>query len=703
MTTTPPVELTVHQRRTVERFAAFLDGPAPVFILRGSAGTGKTTLIRSFIGLLTERNRRYAALAPTGRAARILKSKTRCEAGTIHGSIYAMGSLEVFEQAQSANDPGLRMHFPLRQDDPGDIVFMVDEASMVGDSESKEDLLRYGSGRLLADLIQYLRMGRVGRDDKRGAKLVFVGDPAQLPPIIEKLSPALSADYLTRTFDLECVQDELTEVMRQASGSAILKRATKLRDSISRGEFNTLDLAAEGDEITAVSIPDAIAKVVEAERTKSRIVLITHTNAQALDLNRAVRGQLWGAEDAPLTVRDLLLVNKNSPSTGLLNGDLVKVVSVVGLPEIRLVGIRGEPEPVRLAFQEVVVAYRDADGQVVRVAARILNNLLDSRERDLTPVQQRALLVNFRQGHPHLKPASAEFRMELHRCPYFNALQVKYGYALTCHKAQGGEWDTAIVNFSDSRGKDNEEYFRWAYTAITRAKSSLLTIDAPSFDATSAIRWGAETPASSPAPPGAANPQDLIDATLPTDPDWTKYAFRRDLLPLFAYHLALREAWARASIEIERLDHLQWRERYLLSRDGKHAAVEYLYKGTYTASTTSAAPGPPADPQLLDDALAAMTAALKSSAKGSSPPTDPFLMQFQKKVEASLIGSSIRLINVESMPYRLRMEFSENSRHCKIDFVYNGKKRWTGADEVGGAGSSQGLIERLRAALGSGV
>jgi ATP-dependent exoDNAse (exonuclease V) alpha subunit len=192
-----------------------------VFLLCGSAGTGKTTLVSTLVGKLMAKKRSFALLAPTGRAARILGNRAGQLASTIHAAIYSLEDVEVFELAESRNDPGMRVYFRLKTDDPGETLFIVDEASMVADVETEQDLLRFGSGRLLKDLIAFTRIARPGRTGS-GAKLMFVGDPAQLPPVGQTLSPALSRDYLQKMFGLMCVGFELTEVIRQKAGSAIL-------------------------------------------------------------------------------------------------------------------------------------------------------------------------------------------------------------------------------------------------------------------------------------------------------------------------------------------------------------------------------------------------------------------------------------------------------------------------------------------------
>ncbi|MBP6645101.1 MAG: AAA family ATPase [Burkholderiaceae bacterium] len=684
--------LTDHQSLAVGKIRKFLAGSDPCFILKGSAGTGKTTLIGQLIRELDTAQQPYALLAPTGRAARILGAKTRAEASTIHKVIYHLTDIDVFEGAASANDPGLRMTFPLKKSDPKNTLFIVDESSMVGDKESHGDLLQFGSGRLLADLIEYARLARPGRAEDALAKILFVGDPAQLSPVGETLSPALSTTYLRQTFGLECDECEITEVMRQQAGSGILDRATAVRNAIGAKAFNKLDLSANGDDIQAATVVEAITLVEQAIKAKSSSVLITHSNAQALDLNRAVRGRLWGKENQELQTGDVLLVNKNSVKTGLYNGDLVKTMSVAASPERKSVRIRGVEAPVDLVFWGVSVAYRNMDGQVIRVDCKILENLLDSPERDLPPLVQRALLVDFRLRNPGLKPKTTEFKLAIQQDEYFNALQVKYGYALTCHKAQGGEWETAAVNFGDGRGQRNEEFFRWTYTAVTRAKKNLVTINAPNFNEISDLIWG-NTATS--APPNAPNLEPVTN-----DPDWNRLSFNRGQEKLFTCHLGLREAWEGAGIVVDELEHMNYRERYFLSREGNPAVVEYQYNGKGKVTTFSTVPGNVANPVVLADALRVMGDVLLQSTVTTTELTDPFLIAFRDRVRSVLDGSGICLLSATPMQYRLRILFAVDGHHRSIDFHYDSTQKLTLVEEVGGTGSSGGLLERLHQLLG---
>lgn len=686
------IELNKEQLEALTAIQVFLhDDALDAFILRGGAGTGKTTLIAKLVEALAGMNLSCKLLAPTGRAARIVGNKVRAlvgetgyESKTIHAAIYSLKQVEVNEEAESANDPGLRMIFPLRADEPDVSLFVVDESSMVGDKEAKGDLVRFGSGRLLMDLVTFSRARRPGRGSDRLAKLLFVGDAVQLPPVGETVSPALSEQYLKDEFGLRVAAFELRTVMRQAQGSAILVRATELRNAVTAGSYNEFSLQPDQQDIQQADTTGVLELILHGIKSKESTVAVVHSNAAALDYNRSIRQQRWG--DAKLAVQtgDTLLVNKNAPGIGLSNGDLIRVMRV-GAAECVGVSIRGGFRP-ELRFREVTVAFREADGQVVELDCRILENLLDSPHRELEPVEVRALLVHFRQRHPDLHPKSDEFRAAIRDDPYFGAVQVKYGYAMTCHKAQGGEWDTAIVDFSAMMGTRNATFFRWAYTAITRARKTLVVVNPPNFSATSAMAWVAagQTP-STPAQP------DLDE--LRADPDWDRFSFSAGIAPLMVIHQRLRSVWKAQGIEVEQLQHLQYQERYTLSRDGKRAIVQYYYDGKHRVGKAGPVPDAWSDRELTEDAITSVQAL----GRGGSPgQLEPFISEFLDKLDAALASSAIRRHACESLPYRLRVGFTDGLRRGRIDFSYNGNSTWTTAQEVGGPGSSQGLYEEVQ-------
>jgi hypothetical protein len=181
-----------------------------------------------------------------------------------------------------------------------------------------------------------------------------------------------------------------------------------------------------------------------------------------------------------------------------------------------------------------------------------------------------------------------------------------------------------------------------------------------------------------------------------TDPDWNRLCFNPGQERLFAYHTALRDAWAEAGITIERLDHLQYLQRYVLSVREKLASVQYHYKGNRKVSKMMATPGAVSDPDLLGKALSLMNRALASPSSGGTELSDPFLLEFQRRLEHALEGTDIRVVSVEPMQYRARVEFEESGQRAQIVFCYNNKKTWTSAQEVGGQGASNGLIERVQ-------
>jgi hypothetical protein len=447
-----------------------------VFLLKGYAGTGKTYILRQIAEALSVAKLPFCLLTPTGRAARILGKRTGFPARTIHSLMYAMNQVREYEK----DEERFQLHFELS--DPSGIdsrmVFLVDESSLIGDREGEQEFLRFGSGRLLKDFIDYTRVGVSGLE----TRIVFAGDPAQLPPVNDNISPALSSEYLKKTHNLVAQTAELTEVVRQKGGSPVLRVATELRNSLANGRVNKLAVPEEPPAIRSIQPADASKLIAEACRVDAMAeeVLVTYSNELALKYNQAVRGHLYGNEQASVRVGDRVMVNTNNPCWGLMNGDFAALLGVAPEPEIRQVAVRGQ-DVQALIFRRVTAGWLNAENQPVRLECLVMENLLDSRERDLTRPEMMALYVDFKNRNPDLKPHTRDFETALRADEYFNALRVKYGYAVTCHKAQGGEWDRVIVDFRTGGGWSNPAYFRWCYTAITRARSELLTINAPQF------------------------------------------------------------------------------------------------------------------------------------------------------------------------------------------------------------------------------
>ena len=474
--------LTETQKEVFAQLLAFLDNSSDVFILRGYAGTGKTTLLRKLIEEFRRRRVFYALMAPTGRAAKVLKNATGTEASTIHRAIYST-KLQCEEiDNPDASEKSYRYVFPLMEaNDFVPQVVVVDEASMVSDVAIHNEFCEFGSGRLLTDLLQYVRQLHI-------AKLIFVGDEAQLPPVGDARSQALAPDGLrARGFTVESAQ--LSEVIRQRAGSGILQTAGTIRDLLgqSKRERTTFCITPNGIDVQSVEANDMIScfcRLIPKPSAESGGVIICHSNAQTARLNAACREHYFpGMSDQPCE-GDVLLVTHNNYNTAgieLYNGDLVTVNRVGGI-EMRKnvpVTVKGERRHVSLHFRQV---WLNVPGVGDVLPCFILDDLLFSPSRDYDIWQQKALYVDFcmrwRSRPDALKEGSPEFVFALRHDPYFNALRVKFGYAITCHKAQGGEWDTVFVDYEGRCGL-SDDALRWCYTATTRARSVLYAVHAP--------------------------------------------------------------------------------------------------------------------------------------------------------------------------------------------------------------------------------
>lgn len=492
------MQLNSEQQYILDSILAFLrDDELDVLILRGSAGTGKTTLIAEAVKKLQEEKISFRLMAPTARAARVLSQKlARAETGlddvvcnTIHSGIYAAPVTELMGDDEHIEDADISQFFPLKSDEPLWQVAIVDEASMIGDLENKRAAIQFGSGRLLCDLITHARIGGGVQGKSSSRKIIFVGDEVQLPPVGEFSSPALNVDYLNGEYRLAVCEFTLNQVMRQDENSAILDQACRLRDSIKSARLSPLPVPQAGESFAHLSYEAAVEHFVAQRRAKKIVTIITHSNAMALSYNQSIRARLWGRQAASVQCGEWLLINKNSPLHGLSNGDIAKVHALAD--RVEYVNIRiAKAAPVTLCFRDVTLKYRQASGEIATLNCKILENLLDSSHNGLSHVEQRALLVHFFSRHKGLESGTPAFSRALDADPYYNALSVKYGYAITCHKAQGGEWEEIIIDIPTRfNGRHSNTHFRWVYTAITRASKRLCLVNAGNFFSQRSPSW----------------------------------------------------------------------------------------------------------------------------------------------------------------------------------------------------------------------
>jgi ATP-dependent exoDNAse (exonuclease V), alpha subunit - helicase superfamily I member len=481
------ISLTGSQEKAIVKLESFLAGNGQAFILKGYAGTGKTFMLSRLCEFFKETGQPFYYIAPTGRAAKVLRKKTNHPAGTIHSLIYQM---DPKHSVLELEEEKYKLNFRLRQnDDATNTVYIVDESSMVSDTYSDTETLKFGSGKLLSDLLTYIAC------DKTSRKVIFIGDYAQLAPVNSRMSPALSIPYLTEKYGLGCEHYELSDVYRQAQDSGILRVSMDIRDELKRESYSALSIRDNGNDIQEIPIEksvDVFSNQWSASDEES-IIIIAQTNDMVYKYNKAIRRRL-GMKSNDIVPGDQLLVVKNTIIEGmpLFNGDFIRVLRVSQNSEIRNIRLKGVDDEVQLSFRTVIILYTDTRGEAVQVKSKILENLLYSGDREISQLEQRAMLVDFRMRNPHIKQRNELFTEMLRADPYFNALQVKYGYAITGHKSQGGEWKSVIVDYRYTSSTRSEEFFRWAYTATTRAKSSLYAIHPPTIEPIEEFRFDSE-------------------------------------------------------------------------------------------------------------------------------------------------------------------------------------------------------------------
>ena len=483
--------LSLDQKKALIKLETFIDSSAPIFILKGYAGSGKTTILKGLIEHLSLLKKEYLLMAPTGRAAKVLRDKTGI-GSTIHKGIYNFSSLVSVNQ-DSLDDAEHSVHysFPINEIESNQKIIIVDESSMISSKESKHELFTFGTNNLLDDLMTFAKLQH-GKN-----KIIFVGDPAQLPPYGDNKSQALEREYF-QSLGLAVEETEMKEVLRQGD-NLILKNATLVREVLE--QKNRSFMKFEFDDQSFVKIDErGIIEKYAFQFPNPEIgngVVISHSNAQSYHYNMAIRTLLFPGE-REIVAGDLIMINNNNYHTygaELFNGDIAKVISVSPNPVTQNAPVYCDVNGSRVK-KNIDLMFRKISLRIPthpdEIHCYIIDSLLNSINRDLSIDEMKALYINFMMrfneeqrknkelGLAAFKVGSEEFKQALKQDPFYNALKIKYGYAITCHKAQGGEWDTVFVDYS-GRVSLADDPLRWCYTATTRGIKTLFAVNSPQF------------------------------------------------------------------------------------------------------------------------------------------------------------------------------------------------------------------------------
>lgn len=460
------------QQCAMARFIEFVNGDAKVFILKGYAGTGKTTIVHEMIKMLRNRNSQYHLLASTGRAAKILHDATAEETSTVHSLIYVYSGFNqdlekvVSQRDKTGTDSSgqLFLNFVTAMVGETSVTtyYFVDEASMISDEEDKTTTMQavFGSGRLLHDLL--------GHDDK--GKYIFIGDACQLPPVKQDTSPALNAAYFAREYGYKPMEVTLTDIKRQSSDNDITLAAQGLRRLYEKPQpwvwarfpmkgFSNIHLLGSQAQLVEMYI-DRIRRHGYDDAT-----MICHSNRQCDTITRIIRPAL-GLTSPQLQKGDLLLVTQNNMVSGLMNGDQV-IIDSVQIKEHRA----------GLTFLEVSVHELTTGKEYSQL---MIADILYANQTNLSQPQQKELFIDYfiRMKAKGIRQNTIDFNANMRTDPYLNALRAVYGFALTCHKVQGGEWDHVFLDIPRGFPKSEKPFvYQWMYTAMTRARKELYLVD----------------------------------------------------------------------------------------------------------------------------------------------------------------------------------------------------------------------------------
>jgi len=631
--------------------------------------------------------------APTGKAAKVISNKTGCSAYTIHKTIYSFKDLIEYRDESGEESETYKLYAQIAVNElSADTVFIIDESSMISDVYNDNEFFRCGTGKLLSDLLKFVNLDH---NDHR-KKVIFIGDDAQLPPVGMSFSPALSAEYLKQKFGLDTTSYELTEVVRQKADSGVMKNSIQLRNALNEGVFNQLSLDTTFSDIEEVEYADLLTKYLESCQGKinGESIVIAGSNRDVMQYNNRIREHFF-PEQPEIANGEKVIAVSNNDRYGfyISNGEFGLVRQIFGPTEVRKIVLNPKSKDkrvdVELRFREVEIGFKDLEGTSRFFRAKIIENLLYSEQPQLSSDETKALYIDFCMRHTSLRRNSLEFKETLRADPYFNALRIKFGYAITCHKAQGSEWNHVFVKCKTHQNTLTAGYFRWFYTAITRTARQLYLLEPPKLKLGSGLKSVATVGSGfiEPAPRSNVrmNPvfSEIEANNVDNYPvfdvsDDSTFGIPHSEAFLIQLLDSVRHSLNGSDCAVFDVDHKEYHEVYTIHRASESARINIWYNAKEKVSQVKSVEVSP-----FSTEIAELLAPLKFGLVNNSceAPVVVFSQEFQNQFHQRLMelvsDADIMLNSAEEQQWALRYTFSKGNSVAVFDINFNGKQQFT--------------------------
>jgi ATP-dependent exoDNAse (exonuclease V) alpha subunit len=710
------------QQELIEQLDSFLSSnKSNLFLLKGYAGTGKTFITKGLTEYFKAIGRNYVLAAPTGKASKVIAKKTQSEAYTLHKTIYSMKDILEYLDDDIDGTETYKLYAELAVNElSADTVYIVDEASMIADMYQEQEFFRFGSGYLLRDFFKFVNLDH----NDHSKKVIFIGDDAQLPPVGMNFSPALNAGYLQKTFNINSIKYELTEVVRQKLESGVMHNSIELRKGIGSNTFNQLAIDLNFPDLEHVQHGDMLNSYLAScdGKINDKSIVIAHSNSDVAAFNRQIRGHFF-PNNPEITDGDKVMALSNSNAYGFFisNGDFGLVKEVQGGVEERTITLKRkikktketEEIPITLRFRNICVGFKELDGTSRFFNAKIIEDLLYSDLPTLTSDENKALYLDFCIRNKGLKRGSREFKDTLRADPYFNALRLKFGYAITCHKAQGSEWSHVFVKCKTNQSQLSANYFKWLYTAITRTANKLYLMDPPNIKLGSGIKMvsnpGAVFNNSTDSETHYCEPKDRSPVTNETST--TGITSKTFDIPsgnnfLLAVLQRVIGIAAKANAEIEHIDHKQFLEVYFFKRKEEYSRINITFNGKSRITNIHAHELSELGDELvglLDSLKLGVIAVSNGEAINKVEFDQPFLNEFHAMILPLASVRNIEVQHVEVINYCQRYSFVRDNEIAVFNIFYNGKSQFTKCEALAKACSPGQLTKDVAVMLTEGM